>query len=81
MNTEIFPDDVKELLEKQKYSVLNPSDISDAVLYVLSTPPHVQVNQFIIWILALESIIKLAILVIFFQQVHELTIKPVGEPF
>lgn len=34
---------------------LNPDDISAAVLYVLGTPPHV--------------------------QVHELTIRPVGEVF
>jgi len=34
---------------------LKAQDISDGVIYALTTPPHV--------------------------QVHELTIKPVGEPF
>lgn len=34
---------------------LNPSDIADAVVYAIGTPPHV--------------------------QVHELTIKPIGEEF
>lgn len=34
---------------------LNPEDIADGVLYVIGTPPHV--------------------------QVHELTIKPIGEEF
>jgi NADP+-dependent farnesol dehydrogenase len=31
------------LLEKSPY--LNPEDIADAVLYVLGTPPHVQVRR------------------------------------
>jgi NADP+-dependent farnesol dehydrogenase len=32
----------KEMLESQ--SSLNPEDIADSVLYVLGTPPHVQVR-------------------------------------
>lgn len=44
---------MKGWLEKMPH--LNAKDIADAVIYVLGTPPHV--------------------------QVHELTIKPVGERF
>jgi len=51
VRTEIIP---KEMFELQPdFPVLESEDISAAVLYVLGTPPHV--------------------------QVHELTIKPVGE--
>lgn len=51
VKTEIIAglDDHKDL------PMLNPEDIAHAILYVLSTPPHV--------------------------QIHELTIKPVGEQF
>ncbi|CAD7079049.1 unnamed protein product [Hermetia illucens] len=49
--TEIIPD--MGALRDTGHPLLNAEDISNAVLYVLSTPPHV--------------------------QVHELTIKPIGE--
>lgn len=46
-----LPSDTKDFLTNAP--ALKSKDIADAVLYVLSTPPHV--------------------------QVHELTIKPIGE--
>lgn len=45
VKTEIFTEDQLEGFEKAAAPFLNPSDISDAILYVLGTPPHVQVNQ------------------------------------
>nr|QYV43146.1 FOLD4 [Colaphellus bowringi] len=47
-------DDDSQLAKAFEF-VLKPEDVADAVLYVLSTAPHV--------------------------QIHELTIKPVNEPF
>lgn len=47
--------DEKETEARKLRPALNSEDITQGVLYVLSTPPHV--------------------------QVHELTIKPVGEAF
>lgn len=52
VKTEIFTPDMTAFL---KDPMLNSEDISAAVLYVLGTPPHV--------------------------QVHDLTIKPLGEKF
>ncbi|KAL5275438.1 DHRS11.2 family protein [Megaselia abdita] len=49
--TDLFPDEHKEIMN---YPCLSPGDVSNAVMYVISTPPHV--------------------------QIHELTIKPLGEP-
>lgn len=49
---------------------LSTKDISDAVLYVLSTPPNVQV-------FLLNCQTEKSILI--FLQVTELTIRPVGE--
>lgn len=49
--TEIIPN--MESMKEAGHPLLNSEDISNAVLFVLSTPPHV--------------------------QVHELTIRPVGE--
>lgn len=58
---------------KKEDSCLESEDIADAVLYVLATPPHVQViiSQSIYQYITLHSSFSL--------QVHELTIKPVGE--
>ena len=57
--------------------ILHPADISAAVLYVLGTPPHVQVNDDV------NKNIKQILKMYFFfsKQIHELTIKPVGEKF
>ncbi|XP_065364715.1 farnesol dehydrogenase-like [Calliphora vicina] len=52
VDTELLPDNIKEILGE---TLLKPQDISQGILYAISTPPHV--------------------------QVHELTIKPVGEMF
>ncbi|XP_055843421.1 farnesol dehydrogenase-like [Episyrphus balteatus] len=49
VRTEIIPDEVFEKIG----CYLNPSDISQAVLFAIGTPPHV--------------------------QIHEMTVKPVGE--
>ncbi|XP_065079545.1 farnesol dehydrogenase-like [Ochlerotatus camptorhynchus] len=51
VRTEILP----ELMNATEFPMLEAEDISEAVLYVLGTPPRV--------------------------QIHELTIKPVGEKF
>lgn len=51
--------------------ILLPEDISNAVLYVLGTPPHVQVRK--------GNPIVAGDSKSYFLQVHELTIKPVGE--
>lgn len=49
--TDLFP---KEFGSRTKdYPWLRPKDVSSAIMYVISTPPHV--------------------------QIHELTIKPIGE--
>ncbi|XP_037935025.1 farnesol dehydrogenase-like [Teleopsis dalmanni] len=50
--TEIVPEQYKEMMSNH---ILQSEDISNAVLFAISTPPHV--------------------------QIHELTIKPVGEIF
>lgn len=55
METEIFTADDVNRMKAMGISFLQSEDISEAVLYVLGTPPHV--------------------------QVHELTIRPVGEKF
>lgn len=52
VDTEIFDPATAQTL---KDCMLRPEDIAAAVVYVLGTPPHV--------------------------QVHELTIKPMGEQF
>jgi len=52
VDTDIFPSDF-ETAVKGSMPMLKPEDISNAILYVLGTPPHV--------------------------QIHELTIKPMGE--
>jgi NADP+-dependent farnesol dehydrogenase len=55
VRTEIFGEDLKPDRLHPEIAHLETEDIANAVLYVLGTPPHV--------------------------QVHELTIKPVGERF
>ncbi|XP_028138593.2 farnesol dehydrogenase [Diabrotica virgifera virgifera] len=43
-------DEVKnsDYFEQLKNSILKPEDIADGVLYVLSTPPHVQIHELMI---------------------------------
>ncbi|XP_059611166.1 farnesol dehydrogenase-like [Phlebotomus argentipes] len=53
VKTEIFMPEHRDVFSK--YPVLEPEDIAQSVLYVLGTPPHV--------------------------QVHELIVKPFGEPY
>lgn len=53
---------------------LKSEDISAAVVYVLGTPPHVQVNH-------TEQLVIIVFKTFSCYQVHELTIKPVGERF
>lgn len=44
VETEIVDDEAWKVLKKDPgYCVLRPTDIADAVVYVLSTPPNVQV--------------------------------------
>ncbi|KAL5275437.1 DHRS11.2 family protein [Megaselia abdita] len=50
--TDLFPEEYSKLTNN--YPWLSPEDVSNAIMYVISTPPHV--------------------------QIHELTIKPIGEP-
>lgn len=42
MNTDLFPDDVKNP------TILRAEDVSGAVLYVIGTPAHVQVHDLMI---------------------------------
>lgn len=49
--TEIFTPELKESMADM--AILNSEDISQAIIYALGTPPHV--------------------------QIHEITIKPLGE--
>lgn len=55
VETEIFGTEKLKQMKEFEVQFLKSEDISEAVLYVLGTPSHV--------------------------QVHELTIKPVGEKF
>lgn len=51
VETEILSKDLYELMKKDpEYSALTPRDISDAVIYVLSTPPNCQVREVLITI-------------------------------
>lgn len=45
MDTEIIPDFLKESFKRfvESKQVIEPDNIADGVVYVLSTPPHVQV--------------------------------------
>lgn len=52
--------------------LLDPEDISEAVLFAIGTPPHVQV---IYWIYIFID----WVIVKTFLQIHELTIRPLGE--
>lgn len=36
------------MLESTKFSALQPEDISEAVLFALGTPPHVQIHELMI---------------------------------
>lgn len=78
VKTEIFTPEV--LPQLQGIPFLDPEDVSQSVLYVLGTPPHVQVNCVSIQSTHSDgqfSHLLVAIIVLF--QVHELIIKPVGE--
>lgn len=74
MDTEIFQPEHLEAVKQMPH--LKSEDIADAVVYVLGTPPHVQVKivKFVdADFVPLRRLITL--------KVHELTIKPVGETF
>ncbi|KAJ8971428.1 hypothetical protein NQ317_018163 [Molorchus minor] len=47
--TEFMPDDFKSTTEFKKMveekQILDPEDVADGVVYVLSTPPHVQIQE------------------------------------
>ncbi|XP_018575997.1 uncharacterized protein LOC108914633 [Anoplophora glabripennis] len=47
VDTEIFPDIYKERLKKfiEEKQIIEPENIADGVVYVLSTPPHVQIQE------------------------------------
>lgn len=45
VGTEIFDSYQMSEEEKQNFPLLKSSDISDAILYVLGTPPHMQVSS------------------------------------
>lgn len=54
MATEFFGAAVNSTAEKATeilgaMKMIEPADIADAVVYILSTPPHVQVIQFILF--------------------------------
>lgn len=73
METEIFTPEMLEVIKTMP--CLKSEDIAAAVVYVLGTPPHVQVK-------ILERSNEKFFLIFFLcLQVHELTIKPVGEKF
>lgn len=75
--TEIFYDEQLSEFEKNKVPFLEVEDISNAVLYALGTPPHVQVNENCL--ISKKFEIGYMFLFLFYLKVHELTIKPVGE--
>lgn len=74
VKTEIFTERALEFLKDMP--MLEAEDISDAVMYVLGTPPHVQVNHFLPNPTATALKTRISLL-----QIHELIIKPVGEKF
>ncbi|XP_018572839.1 farnesol dehydrogenase-like [Anoplophora glabripennis] len=46
VDTEIIPDNMKQLIQKNEEKLMIEADnIADAVVYALSTPPHVQVQE------------------------------------
>lgn len=45
MDTDIIPDNFKEAFGE---NILKPEDISSAVVYAISTPPHVQIHEMMI---------------------------------
>lgn len=46
VDTEIFTDDMKNLMPD--FPMLKSEDVSSAVLYAISTPPHVQIHELVI---------------------------------
>lgn len=84
VKTEIFTEPQLNAFEENNFPLLNPSDISNAVLYVLGTPPHMQVNfqypkttcrnQHQEFCAANNDNF-------FIFKVHEMIIKPLGELF
>lgn len=54
-------------------NALDPNDVADAVIYVVGTPPTVQVN---VHLFISTTSVNLNLL-----QVHELIIKPLNETF
>lgn len=45
METEIIPPEILEIFKAKQLPLLKSEDISEAVIYVLGTPPHVQVSN------------------------------------
>lgn len=49
VDTEIFKvSGIQELSKLKKLPMLSPTDISQAILYMLSVPEHVQIHELII---------------------------------
>ncbi|KAL5292268.1 DHRS11.2 family protein [Megaselia abdita] len=48
VKTDIFPEEVKNLMKDGDCVVLNPEDVSNAIVFCISTPPHVQIHELMI---------------------------------
>lgn len=48
VKTDIFPEEVKKLMKEGESVTLNPEDVSNAIVFCISTPPHVQIHELMI---------------------------------